>query len=151
MELTVYIHTNFDILKRCVEVFITTHFHNQFTKISFKSLNGKINEPNTSNFDDISTVLKHSFQSLRTMHDSLKLKEKHQVLLIYVDSFDFDKTKNGSIILLNKDVVDNRATCHLFKGKLDCIGNKSHDLEKTKLLNENLKKAFKKNSSFVRY
>lgn len=151
MELTVYIYSKFNILTRCVEVFISTHFRNRFSKISFKSLNRRENESNISNFEDISGVLKHSLQSLRTMHESLKLKEKNQVWLVYLDSFDFDNTKNGTILLLNNNLLDNRAICHLFKGKLDCINNKVYDLEKTKVLNENLKKLFRKDSSFIRY
>lgn len=149
MELTVYTHTKYDILRRCIEVFVKTYFHKQYSQITFRheSTQTIINQ----NDRNLSECMKNSFQSLKQFHDSLKLKEKHDVWLIYLDSFVFDSNKSASIIFLNNNVKNYKAICHLFKGELECINEKKHDLEKSKLLNENLKKTFKKDGNFIRY
>lgn len=152
MELTVYIYSKYNILRRCSEVFINTYFHNTFSKIIFKEMKSdKESVYESSVNQNINTVLKNSFKALRTLHESLKLKEKHTVWLLYIDSFDFDETKGGTIILLNNNVIDSKAICHMFKGKLNCINEKKHDLGKSNILNENLKRLFKKNQNFIRY
>ena len=156
MELTVYVYSKHRTLRKCSEVYINTHFYKHFEKIRFKELsignhenseNNKMEDTNAN----ISDILKCSFESLRKMHESLKLKESHDVWLLYIDSFVFDSNKNCSIILLNSLVQNFKAKCHLFKGDLSCINKKDYDLEKSKILNENLKKLFNKDPNLIRY
>lgn len=152
MELTVYVYSKFSILRKCTEVYIKTYFHKQFTNITFKEISTDDNDSVEKEMQtkDVNSIIKNSLNKFQKIHNSLKLKEKHKVWIIYIDSFEFSN-KNCSVTLLNTNVLNCKANFHIFKGKLDCINERTYDLEKSKLLNENLKRLFSKDSKLVKY
>lgn len=139
-RLKVYVFTPYTWLIKCIKVFLVTHYGKTYNTIEVVTMETEHITLRSANLKD---MMGTTLRRMESHHNSLKLKETCDVWIMCIHQASIklqESTGTCSVILLNENPSQQRAKCQLSRTNVDCVMERSHDLDTLKTFNQQLQK-----------